>query len=370
MLALSNARVPITMVIQHDQKVEIPGVQFLRIGGLLSIGKQISLVMKVLLHPFQFRKLMNLRKELSFSQRFRWGIKYFPLSQLQPPSIVHFQWLTLIEEFQWLRHYFNCPFVGSARGSQVTVYPRTRKGFADVVRQAISQADVLHLVSKDLIPPCIHLGALPVQMLVNYNGINLEKFCPPARRQRALILKLISVGAAIWRKGYVFQLEVVKNVMALMPVSLTIVGEGPDLEGLRYLAYKLGVYEAVHFHGSATEEEVAALLQQADVYISTSAAEGLANSCMEAAACGLPVVAFACEGMNELIEHGQTGYIIPYGEVLVFAEHVHLLEDVEHRLAMGKQARQKMEREWSADYWTDEMIRHYHTICQKIPRIK
>lgn len=66
-------------------------------------------------------------------------------------------------------------------------------------------------------------------------------------------------------------------------------------------------------------------LRSSDIYISTSAAEGLSNAVLEAVACGLPVVAFDCEGMNEVIENGHNGFIVPFGDLDAMKEKIQLL---------------------------------------------
>jgi len=367
MLALSTAGVQITMVIHHDQKVEMPGVQFLRIGGHLSIGKQIGLLMNALVHPFQFSKLMNLRGELSFSQRIRWGIKYLSLSQLQPPSIVHFQWLASVHEFQWLRHYFNCPFVGSARGSQVTVYPITRSGFREHVKTSIQSTDYIHCVSEDIARACEKLGARREKLFINYNGIDLTKFHPGTKHKTDSTFTLISVGTLMWRKGFMYQLLILKKLVDRNKnVRLLIVGGGPDLEGLKYTTAALQLQDHVTFTGNKSEGEVRSLLAESDVYLSTSAAEGLANSVVEAMACGIPVIAFDCEGMKEVIEDAVTGYIVEWGDIDRCIEHIlTLTDDATLLLQMGNESHSSIERKFDQNYWTQQMIQKYNEVTNR-----
>lgn len=365
MVALSNAGVQITMVAHHDQKVEIPAVKVLRIGGNLSIAVQIGLLMNALVHPFQFWKLMNLRKELSFSQRCRWGIKYFPLSQLQPPSLVHFQWLASVHDFQWLRHYFNCPFIGSARGSQVTVYPITRPGFTEQIKSSIQATDYIHCVSEDIAKTCEKLGAPREKLFINYNGIDLIKFQAGTRKKENGTFSLISVGSLMWRKGFTYQLLILKKLIeATKEVHLVIVGDGPDLEGLKYTTVALQLQNYVTFTGKKNEAEVRSLLGEADVYLSTSAAEGLANSVVEAMACGIPVIAFDCEGMKEVIKDRVTGYIVEWGDNDTCIEHIlTLISDARLGLQMGIESRSFIEGKFDQNHWTQQMIQKYNEIA-------
>jgi len=361
MVALSNAGVQITMVAHHDQKIEIPGVKVLRIGGHLSIAKQIGLVMTALLNPFQFLKLMNLRKEWSFAQRLRWGVKYFPVTQLQPPSIVHFQWLASVHEFQWLRHYFKCTFIGSARGSQVTVYPITRPGFIEQIKASIQATDYIHCVSEDIAKACEKLGAPKEKLFVNYNGIDLTKFHQGTKQKSTTTFTLISVGTLMWRKGFMYQLLILKKLIDKnKDVRLVIVGDGPDLEGLKYTTAALQLQDHVSFTGKKNEAEVRSLLAEAVVYISTSAAEGLANSVVEAMACGLPVIASDCEGMNEVIEERKNGFIVPFGDVDGVVDKVEEVLSSSSRLEdMSKNARSYVEKNFNEVEWSIKMIEIY-----------
>ena len=89
---------------------------------------------------------------------------------------------------------------------------------------------------------------------------------------------------------------------------LAIVGEGPRMEKLVALAARCSVADAVVFFGH--HDDVLKFYKMADIFVSTSAIEGLSNAYLEALAAGLPLVATKTAGTDELIEEGKNGFYI------------------------------------------------------------
>ena len=63
------------------------------------------------------------------------------------------------------------------------------------------------------------------------------------------------------------------------------------------------------------------LLQHVDIFLMTSALEGIPRSLMEAMAMAKPVVAFDIPGVDQLVTHGETGLLAPFGDVDALAAH-------------------------------------------------
>ncbi|MEO0851600.1 MAG: glycosyltransferase family 4 protein, partial [Pseudomonadota bacterium] len=96
-------------------------------------------------------------------------------------------------------------------------------------------------------------------------------------------------------------------------IRLTIVGAGPDADALKAAAAPLG--DKVHFTGALNQEEVAQTLAGADVFVLPSFAEGVPVVLMEALVAGLPVIATRVAGVQELVEDGVSGFVVPPGDV-------------------------------------------------------
>ncbi len=365
--ALLHAGVKLTIVAEHGQRIDLPKARVLRIGGKQNSLQQLLSFIKVWMSPLLFFRLLSLRPELMVAQRWRWAIKYLPITRIKPPGVVHIQWLSSVPDFQWLGHFFKCPLVASARGSQLTVYPLTRPGFKATIQDAIQKVDYIHCVSNDMALACKRFGANAEKIFINYNGIDLQKFSPRPIAKAEKSFTMISVGALMWRKGFQYQLQLLNMLVKEgRSVRLLLLGDGPDREGLHYSAHILKLVEHVTFAGKIKASELPDWLNQADVYLSTSVAEGLANSVVEAIACGLPVVAFACEGMDEVLEDGVNGFILPVGDLDGMVEKMHYLMDhPDERKKMGASARKHAAEKFDEGEWVSRMVKKYESIERK-----
>jgi glycosyltransferase involved in cell wall biosynthesis len=134
------------------------------------------------------------------------------------------------------------------------------------------------------------------------------------------------------------------------PVRLRVAGRGEAESELRALAQKLELSDAVEFLGFVSEDRKRELLRRSWVHVLTSPKEGWGITNVEAAACGTPTVASDAPGLRDSVRDGETGYLVPHGDVEALADR--LAELVRHgdlRARMGAAARRFAEAHtWSA----------------------
>lgn len=99
---------------------------------------------------------------------------------------------------------------------------------------------------------------------------------------------------------------------------LVILGKGPEEKAIRNLAEKLGVADRVSMPGYLPDPWKA--YETAKCFVLPSRSEPFGNVVVEALAHGLPVVATACSGPLEILEHGRYGKIVPVGDDLQLAD--------------------------------------------------
>lgn len=101
--------------------------------------------------------------------------------------------------------------------------------------------------------------------------------------------------------------------------TLEIAGTGDHRAELERLAKSLDLHGRVRFLGFVSEEEKLRLLRRVWALCFTSPKEGWGITNLEAAACGTPVIASRSPGLRESVLDGQTGFLVPHGDVPALA---------------------------------------------------
>lgn len=135
--------------------------------------------------------------------------------------------------------------------------------------------------------------------------------------------QIITLGRCSYEKGQHFLIEAFSKLNA-PNWKLVIVGDGPLLGKLKNQANELNITEQVEFSGF--QKEVDFYLSQAKVFGFTSIIEGYPNALIEGMANGLVPVSFDCSaGPSDIINDGENGFLVPVGDVGMFAEKLQLL---------------------------------------------
>lgn len=125
-------------------------------------------------------------------------------------------------------------------------------------------------------------------------------------------------------------------------IRVAVVGSGRLEDDLRTIAADLGIDDRVTFVGRDPEPE--RWLEKARVLALPSEREGTPNVVLEAMACGLPVVATPVGSVPELVEDGQTGWLVPVGDAVALASALErVLDDPAAARAMGEAGRRRVE---------------------------
>ena len=131
-------------------------------------------------------------------------------------------------------------------------------------------------------------------------------------------------------------------------IDLDLVGSGISLDSCKALAQSLGITERVSFLGD--RRDVPELLAQAQIFVLSTHYEGLPISILEAMRAGLPIVATRVNGIPEEVIDGETGLLVPHGDVEALASALNsLIQSPDKRQKMGEAGRQKFLQEFTIE---------------------
>ncbi|MCG5471617.1 glycosyltransferase family 4 protein [Micromonospora sp. LAH09] len=126
--------------------------------------------------------------------------------------------------------------------------------------------------------------------------------------------RIVCVGRVTRHKRVDLVLDAVGQLRPERPdLRLDIVGGGPDVETIRRQVDERGLADVVTVHGHLPSAERDALLAAAWLHVSGSWGEGWGLVVVEAAAAGLPTVAFDVDGLRDAVRPGRTGWLVSEG---------------------------------------------------------
>jgi glycosyltransferase involved in cell wall biosynthesis len=129
---------------------------------------------------------------------------------------------------------------------------------------------------------------------------------------------------------------------------------------LKRLVTQLQLQDRMHFLGWL--DDAAQLMFALDVFVSASETESFGLAIAEAMTAKTAVVATATEGASEIVVDGETGFLVPIGDVDKLATGIAtLLRDDEQRSSFGKRGREVVEARFSLQRMVDEIEKLYQT---------
>lgn len=194
--------------------------------------------------------------------------------------------------------------------------------------------------------------------MVMGSGVNLDRHCYEPYPQGEDV-HFLFVGRVMKERGILEYLEAAKKLHS-DSVHFDILGYcDEDYQEMLNDMERQGVIRQLGFH-----TEVHPYLAAAGAIVVASFHEGMSNALIEGAATGRPVIASNISGCLEAFEEGVTGFGFTPGKAkeLIAAMEKFLELSVDERAAMGRRAREKMEREFDRKLVTAEYMDEVHKI--------
>ncbi len=214
---------------------------------------------------------------------------------------------------------------------------------------------------REAIAPLTQARMYPIANPVNEDLFGLDT-CDDGRT-------ILSVAAIQPRKGLVHLVEALELVRRDVPdARLSIIGKVLDENYSRQLQDRivaLGLENAVEIRGFVPDEELRAAFTRCAVFALCSVEESSPVSIAEAMTLGKPVVATTVGGVPDLVADGESGYLVPFGDVPATAAALgRLLGDGNLRAAFSRRGRERAERVFHPRAIAEQTVAVYRRILQ------
>lgn len=250
-------------------------------------------------------------------------------------------------------------------GVRAVIHTRHGQRFGASRRQNWTFAGISRLmdrvvgVSEDSAQQCVREGVPAGRVRTIRNGIDLQRFaytgsCPggPA----VLVARLVP------EKDLPTLLQAAALVVQRQPAfRLQVAGDGPCMPEARETIQRLDLTDHVQLLGEC--RDVPAVLRQASLFVLSSRTEGISLTLLEAMACGLPVVATRVGGNAEVVLDGETGLLVPAGDVQQLADAVaRLWRNPDEAQRYGLAGRERVVQHFDIE----RMVRQYEDLYREV----
>ena len=288
-------------------------------------------------------------------------VKYYPVLYYKP-DIFHLQWAKGIAEWAWVED-FGIKLVLSLRGAHINYSPIADQHLAETYKYQFPKVSGFHAVSRAIANEAVKYGATLDKTHVVHSGLSKVDM-QSGKKDKNKVFQMISVGRPHWIKGYTLALDACKHLKDLgVAFFYTFMGGANDME-LMYQINDLELQDFVSLIDKQSFESVQLMMQNADLLIVSSHKEGIANVALEAMALNTLVLTTNCGGMDEVIEDGKNGFMVPIRDAEQMAQKIRLIMSLgdEEKSRISDNALLTIESQHTEEKMVDGMMELYDEV--------
>jgi len=197
-------------------------------------------------------------------------------------------------------------------------------------------------------------------------GINLKDFPSKSKPIKKDSIELITIGRVTKRKRIDLIMKAVFFIKKEQKINITlrIIGDGAEIDGLKGYRDKLDLKNNVIFEGFIPNKKLSKYYAQADIYCSMSEEETFGQVYLESMACGIPIIASETIGASEIIKDGVTGFLVPQEDYNTLAKKIiTLIRNNELHYQFTNKARKRVEQKYD---WDKVIVPKYINLYQSL----
>ena len=273
--------------------------------------------------PFFYKRVLNYCSQIEPQLKTKhkiWNLmnNLELLTSTRQYDYVHFGFANLIQNRAHLGVTIGAKTSISLRGYDITYYPVMHSNF---YQSSWKYVDKIQYNSTDLYNWSLFWGAsADIESHLISAAVN-DSLIVNIPRKTEDVFKIVSVGRLHWKKGFETAIYAINELIKKgFKVKYRIIGDGPELEKLKYLICYFKLDEVIEIIGSLPHNQVIAEIDNSDLVVIPSIQEGCSNVALEAQGRGRFCIVSDSEGMNEVIENNKTGFIFPRNDFNKLAE--------------------------------------------------
>jgi len=225
------------------------------------------------------------------------------------------------------------PFITTLHGTDITLLGKD-KSYQPVIEFAINQSDIVTAVSLSLKDDTYSFFKIDKDIKVIPNFVDFSLYNNGVDRslranfaaEDAFVITHVSNFRKLKRVGDV--IRIFEGIQKEVNASLLMVGEGPELEGVKTLTRMLDLEDKIFFLGKS--KRIQQITEISDLFLLPSETESFGLVALEAMASSVPVISSNVGGLPEVNIEGKTGYLREVGDVdSMIAASLSILSDKE-----------------------------------------
>jgi len=233
--------------------------------------------------------------------------------------------------------------------------------------RCLLRADAWQTISHRIAATLVEKGVPRERLVAVPNAVDTLRFRDIVPSPSPF-LRFVFVGRLVPEKGLDTLIEAFADALGDRPdARLQIIGTGPLQGMLEARAATLGVAGRISFDGYRADIDT--ILAGADFAVLPSRIEGLSNTLLECMAAGLPMLASRVSGNEDMVRHGENGWLFEPGDLAALSDCLTQAAVLapERRQAMGRQARETVERVANLDNVVERLVALYRGNVEAAP---
>ncbi|WP_186763849.1 glycosyltransferase [Planomicrobium sp. CPCC 101079] len=272
----------------------------------------------------------------------------------------------------------NIPLITTFHGYDITrlpkftFFPISYMIYYFYINQLKLKGDLFIAVSNHIKTRLENAGFPKEKILIHHIGINVNEI-PFKEERHNKEITFLAVGRLTEKKGTIYLIRAFEKLYYTQKnIKLIIIGDGPLKEDLVNFTDNLKSKAKIEFRGLLKHSDVIKEMLNADIFCFPSVTatdgdqEGLGMVQLEAAATGMPVIAFDSGGIKDGIIDGVTGFLIDEKDVNTFSEKMNILTtNKKLREEMGRKGRNNIEENFDIKKQTRILEKIYEENLKK-----